>query len=81
MISEDDPVTFYAIQIEGVDGNYIRSFYLEYSLDGVNFIRVSKSYDTEITGKNLITIYFTAIYAKAIRIVVKEYYGWPAARI
>lgn len=38
-------------------------------------------FDSEKSGKNLTTIYFTGVYAKAIRIVVKSYYGWPATRI
>jgi hypothetical protein len=76
-----DPVTFYAIQIEDVEGNYIKSFYLEYSVDGINYIRISTLFDSSNCGNNLTTIYFTGIYARAIRIVVQDYYGWPAARI
>lgn len=59
----------------------MKSFYLEYSLDGIEFIQISKLFDASKCSEGLITLYFTAIYARAIRIVVKEYEGWPAARI
>jgi hypothetical protein len=29
-----EPLTFYAIQIEAVEGNYITEFFIEYSVDG-----------------------------------------------
>lgn len=38
-------------------------------------------FNSEGAGKNLVTVYFTGIYAKSIRIVVKSFYGWPAGRI
>lgn len=78
---DNEPATFYAIQIEGVDSYYITSFYLEYSVDGVNFIRIEKEFNCTESGSKLTTIYFTAIYAKSIRIIVKSFVGWPAARI
>jgi hypothetical protein len=31
-------VTFYAVQLEAVEGNYIKEFELEYSVNGVDFI-------------------------------------------
>jgi hypothetical protein len=79
--NDTTPVTFYALQIEDVNGSYVTSFYLEYSVDGINFIRVSTLFNCSESGTNLTTIYFTGIYARAIRIVVNEYYGWPACRI
>lgn len=81
IISEGEPVTFYAIQLEGFDGFYITSFYLEYSVDGVNYIRIDKSFNSEASGKDLTTIYFTGVYAKAIRLVVRSFAGWPATRL
>ena len=33
------------------------------------------------SAKNITTIYFVPIYAKSIRIVVKNFYGWPATKI
>mgnify|MGYP003692183517 CR=1 FL=1 len=80
--SKEDPVTFYALQLEQVEGNYITEFYIEYSVDGENFIRVEKAFTTSDKIKNGIdTIYFTAIYARAIRIVVTGFKGWPATRL
>lgn len=65
-----------------MEGNYITEFYLEYSVDGVNFIRV-QSYFTvpSSVSVNMTTIYFTGIYAKAIRIKISKFQGWPAARL
>lgn len=81
VIEEGEPVTFYALQLESVEGFYVKEFYLEYSIDGTNFIRVEKVFDGSHSSKDLTTIYFTAIYAKAIRIVIKSYVGWPATKI
>lgn len=54
---------------------------MEYSVDGINFIRIEKDFNCTESSTKLTTIYFTALYAKSIRIVVKSYVGWPAARI
>lgn len=80
-IENGEPATFYAVQMEGIKGNYISSFFLEYSVDGKNFVRVQTPFNSEASGKDLITIYFTGLYAKSIRIVVKDFVGWPATRI
>ena len=74
-------MTFYALQLEGIEGNYLTSFYLEYSVNGIDFIRLENPFNCEASGKDLTTIYFTAVYAKAIRIVVRGFAGWPATRI
>jgi hypothetical protein len=87
----EDPVTFYALQLEFIEKSEIKSFYLEYTKDGVKWIRVDNRFivDQHINSQSpqylkengIITIYFTGIYAQAIRIVVDEYVGWPACRI
>jgi len=77
-----DPVTFYALQIENIESYQIKQFYLEYSVDGISFIKVETPFtvaSTQQTG--ITTIYFTGIYAKSIRIRVNSYQGWPACRI
>ena len=76
------PVTFYAMQLEAVEGDYITQFYLEYSVDGVNFTRVQNYFTVPSSvSVNMTTIYFTGIYAKAIRIRISKFHGWPAARL
>ena len=50
-------------------------------MDGIEFIRLSNIFESRESSSKLVTIYFTAIYARAIRIVVKEYFVWPATRI
>jgi hypothetical protein len=75
-------LTFYAVQLEAVEGNYITEFYLEYSTDGTNFIRVQNAFQVPSSvSENMTTIYFTGIYAKAIRIMVSKYQGWAACRV
>ncbi len=65
-----------------MEGNYITQFYLEYSVDGVNFITVESAFTVSDSIKtNLTTIYFTGIYAQAIRIKISGFKGWPACRI
>ena len=81
IIEEGEPVTFYALQLEAVEGSYIKKFYIEYSQDGINYIRIEKLFDGSHSSKDLTTIYFTAIYAKAIRIVIQSYVGWPATKL
>jgi hypothetical protein len=78
----DEPTTFYALQLESVEGSYITEFYLEYSLDGTNFTRVQNSFKVPASvSSNMTTIYFTGIYAKSIRILITGFQGWPACRI
>ena len=78
----DAPLTFYAVQLEAVNGNYITEFYLEYSVDGTNFIRVQNPFQVPSSiAASMTTIYFTGIYAKAIRIKINKFQGWPACRI
>ena len=82
VILNDEPATFYALQLEAVDGNYITEFYLEYSVDGVEFIRVQTPFSvSESIVNNMTTIYFTGIYAKSIRIRISGYKGWPACHL
>lgn len=77
-----EPVTFYAIQLEAVEGSYIAEFFLEYSVNGVDFIRVQNSFSVNATVVNqMTTVYFTGIYAKTIRIRISKFQGWPACRI
>lgn len=79
---DGEPATFYALQLEAVSGNYIGEFYLEYSLDGQNFRRVQTAFSVPSSiSANLTTIYFTGIYARAIRIWVSQWRGWPACRL
>lgn len=78
----DQPVTFYAIQLESVEGGYIKEFLLEYSVDGINFIVVQNTFLVPQTvSVNMTTIYFTGIYAKAIRINIIDFVNWPSCRI
>ena len=78
----DTPVTFYAVQLEAVDASYITQFYIEYSVNGVDFIRVQNFFTVPATiAQNMTTIYFTGIYAQAIRIKISGYNKWPACTI
>ena len=82
----EDPVTFYALQIEAIEQSLIKSFYLEYTKDGTTWIRVDSKFLVEKYYKkggdnSIVTIYFTGIYAKAIRIVIDDYVNWPACKI
>ena len=77
----EDPVTFYALQVENIGGYAIKQFYLEYSVDGEEFIRVEKPFEVHPKDSGITTIYFKGLYAKSIRIRVSEFEGWPACRI
>ena len=82
LVISGEPVTFYALQLESVEGSYITEFYLEYTTDGINFIKVQNFFTVPSSvSANMTTVYFTGIYAKAIRIRVSKFQGWPAARI
>ena len=79
---DGEPAVFYALQLEAVEGSYIKEYYLEYSVDGSKFIRVQNAFAVPSSvSNNMTTIYFTAIYAKSIRIQISKYQGWPAARL
>jgi hypothetical protein len=55
---------------------------LEYSTDGTNFVRVQNPFSVPSSiSVNMTTIYFTGIYAKAIRIKISKFKGWAACRI
>ena len=64
--------TFYALDVKSLTGSSLSDFSLEYSLDGSQFIQMgSFSLSGAIIGA-VKTIYFTPVYAKYIRIVVKK---------
>jgi hypothetical protein len=71
--------TYYAIDIKQLTGSSLKSFTIEYSMDGVNFIKVQDfSFDT-VVANAILTFYFKPVYASHIRLVVKE--GTPNIRV
>ena len=70
------------MQLEAVDTNYITEFYLEYSVDGVEFIKVQNAFAVPADiATNMTTIYFTGIYCRSIRIRITDYQGVPACHV
>jgi hypothetical protein len=73
--------TFYKVDIQGGEGGaYLREFWIEYSMDGINWKRIDKVFDASASATGTYSASFTAIYAIAIRIVVKTFAVWPNFR-
>ena len=74
--------TFYSVEIlNGDDGNYLKQFQIEYTLDGVTYRTLPTVYDASRSSNgSSITVNFSPIYAIALRIVVKTFQGWPNFR-
>ena len=80
MHGNNNPVTFYSLQLEFIENYSIKTFYLEYSKDGVNWIRVENVFHVDqylnsdspqyLKDNGIVTVYFTGIYAQSIRIVI-----------
>ena len=45
--SLQNPVIFYALQLQFIESYSIKTFYLEYSKDGINWIRVEKIFKVD----------------------------------
>lgn len=72
------PEVFYRVDIEGGEnGQGLREFWVEYTLDGVSWKRVDKVFDASASTNGLISITFYPLYAVSIRIVVKSFTIWP----
>lgn len=64
--------TFYAVDVKSLTGSTLKTFIVQYSLDGKNFITIG---DFSLQGIFLnvaTTFYFKPVDAYFIRIVVKE---------
>lgn len=64
--------TFYALDVKTLTGSSLSDFSLEYSLDGSQFIQMGSFSLSGVIIGSVKTFYFTPVYAKYIRIVVKK---------
>lgn len=63
--------TFYACDIRQLPGSSLKSFTIEYSLDGQNFLKVDDFSFSSVVIGTVSTFYFKPVYAQFIRLVVK----------
>jgi len=71
--------TFYACDVKPLTGSTLQLFTLEYSLDGTAFTAIGDYSLSNSTIDSTVTFYFKAVYAKFIRLVVKQ--GTPNIRL
>ena len=71
--------TFYACDIKQLTGSSLKSFTLEYSMDGTNFLKIDDFSFSSVVVGSISTFYFKPVYGQYIRLVVKE--GTPNIRM
>ena len=71
--------TWYAIDVKQLVGSSLKSFTLEYSMDGQNYLKIDSFTLSGHSVGTIATFYFKPVYALSIRLVVNE--GNPNIRI
>lgn len=64
--------TYYALDIKSLQGSTLNTFYIQFSIDGNTYQTIDLYQLDQCVAGSVKTYYFKPVYAKSIRIVVKE---------